>query len=317
MKTIYKTPAGREAVLRLYDAQLKKLGRPYADLYVDTSFGKTHLVETGNPSGPPLLIFHGGNSTTAYNLLLCKFLLEDFHVFAVDIVGHPGKSAERSLSPRGYAYGKWAAEVIDGLGFSKIRCFGGSFGGGVLAKLMCVSPEKIERSVLVVPSGVHNALPVGSARMLIPLLKYLRTGKDAYVTEAALFMAITKDVLDADTLDTVKNSFAHVKTKVGMPSNVSGKRMRRPRPRHGRRARLPLPRPKGSQKGAGHPARLRRLRAAGQRPYAYPDRGGKGYNRPLPPGRGTKRITTLDPCGFAGSQIDFVCRSNPHINLSS
>lgn len=227
MKTIYKTPAGREAVLRLYDAQLKKLGRPYADLYVDTSFGKTHLVETGNPSGPPLLIFHGGNSTTAYNLLLCKFLLEDFRVFAVDIVGHPGKSAERSLSPRGYAYGKWAAEVIDGLGFSKIRCFGGSFGGGVLAKLMCVSPEKIERSVLVVPSGVHNALPVGSARMLIPLLKYLRTGKDAYVTEAALFMAITKDVLDADTLDTVKNSFAHVKTKVGMPSNVSGKRMRR------------------------------------------------------------------------------------------
>jgi len=33
---------------------------------------------------------------------------------------------------------------------------GGSFGGGILAKLMCVDPEKIEKSVLIVPAVIAN-----------------------------------------------------------------------------------------------------------------------------------------------------------------
>ncbi|GIN87892.1 hypothetical protein J6TS2_42780 [Heyndrickxia sporothermodurans] len=38
-------------------------------------------------------------------------------------------------------------------------------------------------------------------------------------------MAIKEEILDKDTLDMVKDSFDHVKTKVGMPSNVSEKLM--------------------------------------------------------------------------------------------
>lgn len=102
---------------------------------MDTSFGKTHLIETGNQGGPPLLVFHGGNAKAACNLLACGFLLDKFHIYAVDTIGHPGKSAETTLSPNNYDYGKWASEVISGLGFQKMRCFGGSFGAGILAKL--------------------------------------------------------------------------------------------------------------------------------------------------------------------------------------
>lgn len=227
MKTIYKGKSGKAAVLGLYDSQLAKLGCPFRDRYLATSFGRTHVVETGNPAAPALLVFHGGNSTTAYNLLLCRFLLPHFHVYAVDLIGHPGKSAEVSLPAFGYAYGRWAGEVIDGLGFSQMRCFGGSFGGGVLAKLLCAAPEKVSKCALVVPAGIGNALPLGSARMMVPLVKYLCTQKDEYITQAALYMAISRDVLDEDTLDTVKSSFTHVRTKVAMPSNVSAARIRR------------------------------------------------------------------------------------------
>ena len=75
MKTIYRSEKGKKEILDLYDAQLARLGRPYKDIYVETSFGKTHLIETGNPQGEPLLVFHGGNATTAYNLLACDFCL--------------------------------------------------------------------------------------------------------------------------------------------------------------------------------------------------------------------------------------------------
>ncbi len=75
MVTIYKSENGKAEVLSLYDRQLQRLSVPYQDIYLDTSFGETHVVETGNLRGVPLLVFHGGNATSAYNLLACDFLL--------------------------------------------------------------------------------------------------------------------------------------------------------------------------------------------------------------------------------------------------
>lgn len=166
--TIYKSEKGKKEILALYDKQLKRLPVPYSDKWVSTSFGKTHLIETGNLSGIPLLVFHGGNATTAYNLLACDFLMEEFHIYAVDTIGHPGKSAEVSLSARNYDYGKWAGEVIDAIGQQNICCFGGSFGAGIICKAMCVVPKKVKRAVLYVPSGIKNALAIHSISMMLP-----------------------------------------------------------------------------------------------------------------------------------------------------
>ena len=123
MKTIYRSKEGKEKIINLYDSQLTRLKTPWKDAYVDTTFGKTHIIETGNLLGEPLLVFHGGNATTAYNLLACDFIMKDFHIYAVDMVGHPGKSAETSLTAKGYDYGQWVSEVIDGLKYDKISLF--------------------------------------------------------------------------------------------------------------------------------------------------------------------------------------------------
>ena len=223
--SIYKSEKGKIESLKLYEEQLSKLNMPFKDIYVETSFGRTHLVEIGNRDGEPLLVFHGGNSTTAYNLLMCRFLLDDFHVYAVDTIGHPGKSAEVCLSHRGYAYGKWASEVIDKIGYESMLCFGISFGGGILAKLMCTAPRKVKKAVLVVPAGIHNAFPLSSVKMMIPLVQYRFTKKEKYLVKTALYMALHEEVLDEDTLATVKDSFDNVKTKVGMPTNIEPQKL--------------------------------------------------------------------------------------------
>ena len=207
-------------MLKLYDEQLKRLAMEYEDLYINTSFGNTHLIEIGDPNGAPLLLFHGGNSTTAQNLLACTFLLNDFHVYAVDTIGHPGKSAENSLSPNNDDYGKWASEVITAIGYPKIRCFGGSFGAGILAKTMCVSPEKIEKAVLYVPSGIKNAPAYKSMNMMFPMIMYRITKNMKWLEKCILPMAVTAENIDADLFETAKCSIDNVKVKVGMPSNV-------------------------------------------------------------------------------------------------
>ena len=221
--SIYKSEKGKSEILNLYDNQLNRLGILYKDKWISTSFGQTHLVETGNFDGIPLLVFHGGNATTAYNLLTCDFLFKDFHIFAVDSIGHPGKSAEVSLSHINYDYGKWVSDVIDGLGFTKIACFGGSFGAGIIAKAMCVVPEKIDIAVLYVPSGIKNAPSVKNMRMMMPMIMYWITQKDKWLKKCMLPMAVKEENITDDIYETAKLSINYSKIKSGMPSNISKK----------------------------------------------------------------------------------------------
>lgn len=227
MSTIYKSEEGKKKILNLYDRQLERLDVPYKDIYVETSFGRTHLIETGSPDGEPLLVFHGGNATTAYNLLACDFLLTDFHIYAVDTIGHPGKSDENSLSAFNYDYGNWAGEVISALGYDRMSLFGGSFGGGIVAKTMCAAPNKIKRVVLYIPAGIKNAFQIKNVRMMFPMIMYWVTGKDSRLKKTMIPMAITEDNITDDIFETAKLSIDYVKVKTVMPTNVDAAKMKK------------------------------------------------------------------------------------------
>ena len=221
---IYTSQKGREAILSLYDKHLERLGREYNDIYVDTSFGKTHIVETGNTDGGPLLVFHGGNSTTAYTLLTMDFLM-GFHIYAADIIGHPGKSAEVSLSPYNYDYGKWVSEVIDALGYKSISCFGGSFGAGVIVKTLCTAPQKIKRAAVLIPSGISNAPAINSISMLVPMIMYQITHRDKWLIKTFMPLAINEDNITDDILEMSKLSIKYTKVKTGMPSDADADKL--------------------------------------------------------------------------------------------
>ena len=221
--SIYRSEEGKKKILALYDEQLSRLGREYSDIYVDTSFGKTHLIETGNMKGIPLLMFHGGNSTTAYTLLTCDFLMKDFHIYAADTIGHPGKSAEVCLSAVNYDYGKWAGDIITALGFESMRCFSGSFGAGIIAKAMCVVPEKVKRAVLYVPSGINNAPAINSMSMMLPMIMYRITKDVKWYKKCMLPIALREENISEETVRVSKASIDYVKIKSVMPSNISAK----------------------------------------------------------------------------------------------
>lgn len=221
MKSIYRNENAKKAVFELYDRQIEELNIPYKDLYVDTSFGKTHLIECGNLNGKPLLVFHGGNSTTAYNLKYSEFLFRDFHIYAVDTIGHPGKSSENVLSPNGQDYGKWAVEVIKALKYEKMMCFGSSYGAGILVKAMCVASEVIEKSVLIVPSAIKNAPLYKSMNMAFPMIMYWLTHKEKWLVKCFLPITLTEDGITDDFLATARCSIDNVKIKSVMPKNES------------------------------------------------------------------------------------------------
>jgi len=220
-KAVYKNSKSQKIMLDLYDKQALALNIEFEDIYVDTRFGKTHLLKTGNLKGKPILLFHGGNSTAPYYLRDFLFLRNEYLIYAPDTMGHPGKSAQTVFSTKNLEYGEWASDVINGLGFKQMICIGGSYGGGVLAKLMCFAPKKISKAILLVPSGICNASTVSIMfRMGIPMILYIMTQKEKWLKRAILPMTINEKEIDDSTLEMVRCSFDHVCVKAGMPSNV-------------------------------------------------------------------------------------------------
>jgi len=220
-KAVYKNVNGKRIIQDLYDKQVSALNIDFEDIYVDTRYGKTHLLKTGGPTGKPILLFHGGNSTTPYYLRDFLCLRNEYLIFAADIMGHPGKSDQTVLSAKNLEYGEWASDVIDGLGFKQMICMGGSFGGGVLMKLMCVAPKKILKAILIVPSGIWNASNASIMfNMGVPMILYRITKNGKWLRKAILPMALNENEIDENTFEMVKCAFDNVCVKAGMPSNV-------------------------------------------------------------------------------------------------
>ncbi|HEX3078673.1 MAG TPA: alpha/beta hydrolase [Lachnospiraceae bacterium] len=219
--SVYKSKESKKRMTEYYDKQLSDLHIIYEDVYVDTRFGKTHLIKTGNPNGSPLMIFHGGNQTGPFSLKAVLPLTDQFLIYAPDTIGHPGKSEPRVLNPKTMEYGEWASDVISGLGYDRMFCMGESFGGGILAKLMCTAPSRIRAAVLIVPSGIKSASTASHIlKMGIPMIAYILTQKEKWLIRAIEPLAAGKKV-DESTLEMTRLSFQNVSIKAGMPSDIS------------------------------------------------------------------------------------------------
>jgi len=220
-KKVYKSKKSEKAMKELYNSQLNTLGIKFQDVYVDTMFGKTHLIKFGNPTKKPVLMFHGGNITTPYYLRDFITLQENHLIYAVDTIGHPGKSGQKVLSAKNLEYGIWAADVIENLGYKQMICMGSSFGAGILTKLMCVAPRKIDKAVLMFPAGFNK---VSKAKIMLkmglPMTLYLITKSEKWLIKSIMPMAIDDAEIDQESLRMVKETFNHVIVKSGMPSDV-------------------------------------------------------------------------------------------------
>jgi len=224
MKNIYKSEQSENAIMELYDRQLKAFNMEYEDLFVDTRFGKTHIVKIGNLNGSPLLIIHGSNNTLPYELSFFTSLLSHFCVYAVDTIGHPGKSSQASLPLNTMEYGQWASDVISELGFDKINCLGSSAGGGILVKLMCVAPEKVKKSILVVPAGIVK--PTKLKAMIaagVPMSKYIRTGDEEWLRKVLLPMAIKEEHINEADVEMLRYAHEHIGLNPRFPTIAKAK----------------------------------------------------------------------------------------------
>jgi pimeloyl-ACP methyl ester carboxylesterase len=146
------------------------MGITYETKHVETRFGSTHTVISGNRTGKSIVLWHGGNanSTTWTNWIAA--LGPTYRLYAIDTIGEMGKSAASRPSKTGPAYGQWAAETLEGLGLRRANMIGASNGGWLIIKLGSVAPEVIGSAVLISSAGFR---PINKKFVLRFMMPYL------------------------------------------------------------------------------------------------------------------------------------------------
>ncbi len=212
---IYKSKEGKAKILAYYDKALSKLDVNYKDLFVDTRFGKTHILELGPEEGKPLVIFHGGNVTNPVSLSWFKPLMDDYHIYAPDTIGHPGKSDETRLSPKDSSYAQWAVDFLDKIGLDQAYFIGPSYGGGITVKIAAYAPERISKTVLIVPSGIASGSTMKMIFKLMPMLIYKYFPNHDRLVRAV--QPMLSEEIEEDSLQHIGDVLRYVKLESKFP----------------------------------------------------------------------------------------------------
>lgn len=151
---VFKTQEGKNEVIKNYDLLLEKLASSYEKLYINTGHGKTFIIASGKKSDPPLILLHGSGMNSVMWLRDIKEYSRNYRVYAIDILGEPGKSDENRPSLSDSYYADWLKDVFDALSLKKASLIGISLGAWISIKFSISYPEKVDKLVLLCPSGI-------------------------------------------------------------------------------------------------------------------------------------------------------------------
>ena len=152
---VFKSDEGRDKIRSYYNGILSFF--LYTQKYVDTSFGKTFVLEAGKPEYPALVLLHGSCSNSAMWLGDIPVLQNKFHVFAVDTLGEAGNSEENRLNIDSDEYTYWLSELMDKLGIDQSAIMGNSMGGWLALQFAAAFPNRTLSLVLIAAAGIIPA----------------------------------------------------------------------------------------------------------------------------------------------------------------
>jgi pimeloyl-ACP methyl ester carboxylesterase len=175
----FKSKERKEAVLTLYNQKLYELNINYSEEFVETKFGGTNIIITGDTKNPPLILVHGTGGCAPLILESFPKLSSEYCVYAVDVLAQPNKSAENRLDMKALDYGEWLLDVIIKLRLKDVTLVGFSFGGLISLKVLEFSEILIKEVFLIAPVYIVNGNPlINLWKMFIPLKRFIKTGNN-------------------------------------------------------------------------------------------------------------------------------------------
>ncbi len=165
----FKSLEGKQLIYQSYDRLLELWGVDKEELDIDTMYGKTHIIISGNRANPPLLLFHGSGNNAAmdwsYNI---RELTNHFFIVAVDSLGGAGKSEPNENYPKKFELALWVDKILNTLSINKTNIAGVSYGGYMTLAYAAKNPDRVSK---IVPMSIY--VPVKDFKTILLLLRSL------------------------------------------------------------------------------------------------------------------------------------------------
>jgi pimeloyl-ACP methyl ester carboxylesterase len=153
-ESFYKSAAGEKEIMALYDAVLARWPVAHEDIHLPTRHGDTFIIASGKNTAPPLILLHGAASNAVSWVGDVAQYSAQFRVYAVDLLGEPGKSAPNRPAWDGPGYAEWLEDILNGLKIHKASLLGISQGGWTALRFSTSYPERVKKLALLTPGGV-------------------------------------------------------------------------------------------------------------------------------------------------------------------
>jgi len=154
----FKSKKGEAEYLAAYDAMMAYWPVPYETMDIPGAYGCTHLVVCGPKDAPALVLLHGGRASLTMWSANIADLSREYRVYAVDIIGQPGKSIANTMFKKREDLIPWFSELLDALHIAKTNLVGQSYGGWFALAFALRKPERVNRIALISPAACFQRL---------------------------------------------------------------------------------------------------------------------------------------------------------------
>ena len=232
MSSIYKTPAGRDALLGYYDralASLERAGRRLGSRVVETRQGSTHLLIEGPEDAPPLVLVHGGHGSAVMMAAGSGALISEHRCYYVDVPGEPNRSAERAFEKARAddSIGRWMEDGLDALELERVAMLGVSGGGYMTLRCCATIPARLRRVVLITPEGLVSAGAwTQLTRVAWPLLRYRLAPGEASVRRSMAALCSEGTPIPDESVRHMALVFEHVRTMMNLGVHLEAEELR-------------------------------------------------------------------------------------------
>jgi pimeloyl-ACP methyl ester carboxylesterase len=139
--------------LAAYETVLDRWPVPVDRMDLTSAYGTTRVTACGPEHGKPLVLLHGGNTTSAVWFANAADLSRTRRIYAMDRIGEAGYSLRGNRPIRSIEdLLQWMDGVLHGLGLGRADLCGHSYGGWIALNYALHAPQCVRKLVLLDPT---------------------------------------------------------------------------------------------------------------------------------------------------------------------
>ena len=162
--SLYKTTEGKEITYNSYDRSMKLWDVKYTEEFIETDYGKTHVIISGEDNKQPLIILPGLFGDASMWFPNVGELSKHYKVYSFDMINYGGKSQPNSKTISEFNdYKIWFNQILKHYKYDSVALMGVSYSSWLALSLAREIPNAINSVIMLDPSETFMPMNGGIA----------------------------------------------------------------------------------------------------------------------------------------------------------